>query len=195
MGMKGKSYHHLSTVLPAILLLLLAASCNRTRNNPGYDYFPDMYYSQAYETYAPNPNFSNGSTMRTPPPGSVPMDMVPFDYEKTEEDLLRAGRELVNPIPAGEAVRTAGKRVYGIFCINCHGENGDGQGFLYTSGKYLYPPANLLQQKTKDRPDGEIYHIITVGYGIMGAHGAMISQADRWKVIHYLREELQANAQ
>ena len=39
--------------------------------------------------------------------------------------------------------------------------------------------------------DGEIYHTLTVGYGIMGAHGGMIRPADRWKIILYIHENLQ----
>jgi len=39
--------------------------------------------------------------------------------------------------------------------------------------------------------DGEIYHSITVGYGIMGAHGGMIVPEDRWKIILHIRNDLQ----
>ncbi len=42
-----------------------------------------------------------------------------------------------------------------------------------------------------EKPDGEMYHSITVGYGIMGAHGSQIRQEDRWKVILYIRDNLQ----
>ena len=68
---------------------------------------------------------------------------------------------------------------------------GDGQGFLYTSQRYPYPPANLISEEVKAKKDGEYYHAITVGYGIMGAHGAMIGPEDRWKIILHIRENLQ----
>jgi len=35
-----------------VFLLMNLSSCNRDRNNPGWDYFPDMFYSTAYETYS-----------------------------------------------------------------------------------------------------------------------------------------------
>ena len=41
------------------------------------------------------------------------------------------------------------------------------------------------------KKDGEIFHSITVGFGIMGAHGGMIRQEDRWKIILHIRENLQ----
>jgi mono/diheme cytochrome c family protein len=75
--------------------------------------------------------------------------------------------------------------------MQCHGEKGDGQGYLYTSKKYMFPPGNLLLEKTKKRPDGEIYHIINVGINIMGAHASQISQEDRWRIVMYIRNDLQ----
>lgn len=173
------------------LVLLVLAACDRTRTSTGWDYMPDMYYSEAYETYAPNENFENGLTMRTPVEGTVPRGMVPFPYEKTDEDRILAGEEMTNPVPFNQENLEAGKAGYQVFCISCHGEQGDGQGYLFTSGRYPYPPASIVNKKVKELADGEIYHAITVGYGVMGAHGAMISQEGRWNIIHYIREELQ----
>lgn len=152
---------------------------------------PDMYYSNAYESYTANPIFEDNLTMRTPVEGTVPRGMVPFSWEKTDEDRLAAGEALVNPVEATEENLERGSEAYGIFCISCHGPNGDGQGHLYTSKRYPYPPANLLEDKVKMLADGAMYHSITVGYGIMGAHGSMIQPEDRWKIILHIRENLQ----
>ncbi|MBK7711240.1 MAG: hypothetical protein IPJ37_10060 [Bacteroidales bacterium] len=35
-----------------ILLTVILSGCNRDRNNPGWDYFPDMFYSTAYESFS-----------------------------------------------------------------------------------------------------------------------------------------------
>ncbi len=171
--------------------VLLMVSCDRTRSSTGWDYAPDMYYSEAYETWAPNENFSDGLTMRTPVKGTIPREMVPFAYEKSLEDLARAGRELSNPLPAHQEHITRGGELYSMFCRMCHGAQGDGQGLLFTSGRYPYPPANLTSEAVKVRTDGEYYHAITVGYGVMGAHGAMLAQDARWEIVHYMRAVLQ----
>ena len=63
-----------------ILSILILASCNRSRRTTGWDYFPDMAYSTAYETFTKNPNFSDSMTMRVPEKGTVPQGYVPFDY-------------------------------------------------------------------------------------------------------------------
>lgn len=178
-------------LIPIGLIILATVSCDRTRTSTGWDYMPDMYYSEAYETNAPNENFADGLTMRTPVEGTVPRGIVPFPYKKSDEDRVLAGREMINPVELSESSVSAGKKAFGVFCSTCHGEKGDGQGFLYTSGRYPYPPASLVNEKLIEMKDGEIYHAITVGYGVMGAHGAMISQADRWNIINYIREELQ----
>ena len=69
-------------LISSLLLITVFASCDRTRSSTGWDYAPDMYYSEAYETYTPNPNFEDGLTMRTPAKGTIPRDMIPFNYEK-----------------------------------------------------------------------------------------------------------------
>lgn len=178
-------------LIPGLLILLSLAACDRTRSSTGWDYMPDMYYSNAYETYSSNPNFSDGLTMREPVEGTIPRDMVPFLWEKTDEDRIAAGNELVNPWEGSEANLEQGREAYDIFCMSCHGEQGDGQGHLFTSQRYPYPPASLVNDKVKGLKDGEIYHSITVGYGIMGAHGNMIRPEDRWKIILHIRENLQ----
>ena len=181
----------MNRILPIAIALMAAVSCDRTRSSTGWDYMPDMYYSNAYETYTPNPNFEDNLTMRTPVKGTIPRELVPFPYEKTDEDRLRAGAELENPLGATEEHLERGGEVYRIFCLSCHGQEGDGQGHLYTSGRYPYPPGNLITDEVVKLSDGEIYHSITVGYGIMGAHGSMIRPEDRWKAIIYLRQNLQ----
>lgn len=167
--------------------LLLTNSCDRNHNTTGWDYFPDMYYSNAYETYTENPNFPDQKTMREPVPGTVPREMIPFDYAKTIPDMERAGRDLTNPFHPTVENLERGKVAYERFCMDCHGEQGDGKGFLFTSNKYPYPPASLINDKMQQKPNGEIYHSITVGYGVMGAHGPLVRPDDRWKIILYIR--------
>jgi mono/diheme cytochrome c family protein len=181
----------MNRIIPIAIALVAFVSCDRTRSSTGWDYMPDMYYSNAYESYTPNTNFEDNLTMRTPVEGTVPRDMIPFPFEKTDEDRLAAGIALENPLEANQENLTRGAEAYGIFCIACHGPSGDGKGYLFTSGRYPYPPGNLISDKVKGLRDGEIYHSITVGYGIMGAHGGMIRPEDRWKIVLHLRENLQ----
>jgi mono/diheme cytochrome c family protein len=176
------------------ILFIGSTGCDHRRDHPGWDYFPDMFYSEAYETYTPNPNFEDDKTMLQPVEGTVPQGMIPFEYTIDEEDRIRAGEELVNPYDGQVAVMERGKELYRVFCSNCHGDKGAGEGYLYTSGRYLVLPRSLVGETARNLKDGEIYHSITVGYGSMGPHGAMIRPDDRWKIVSYIREVLQPKA-
>jgi len=173
------------------ILMVILASCDKRSTERGSSFLPDMQESQAYDTYSENPNFEDSMTMRLPVKGTVPRNVIPYHLIKSDEDLKLAGKKYFNPYEASKENLTQGKLQFERFCSQCHGEKGDGQGFLYTSKKYAFPPANLTLEKTVSRPDGEIYHIINVGINIMGAHASQISQEDRWKIVMYMRNDLQ----
>jgi mono/diheme cytochrome c family protein len=175
----------------AIVTGLSLTSCDRTRNDKGYEYFPDMVHSLAYETYTANPNFADGNTEQAPVKGTIPREMIPYQYPATVEGRLQAGKELVNPMQDSLMDLVAGKDLYTTFCIGCHGPNGDGKGHLYTSGKFAVPPASLLSAKMLAVPGGEIYHVITAGFNVMGAHGPQIRPNDRWQIVNYVQNVLQ----
>jgi hypothetical protein len=187
--MSGNIYKIIFLIIFAIVL----NSCDRNRNTTGWDYFPDMFYSTAYETFTGNPNFKDGMTMRVPVPGTVPRGYTPFNYTIDPESRKRAGIELVNPVdPTPESIMK-GKKVYSIFCQGCHGISGEGNGQLFKSGLYPMQPRDLTDKVSVDLKDGEIFHTITLGFGSMGAHGSQIGAEDRWQIINYIRS-LQAEA-
>ncbi|MDQ2180280.1 cytochrome c [Marinifilum sp. D714] len=184
-----KKYRYVSVFV--FLLASVMLSCDKDNNHPGYSYFPDMQDSRAYEPYSSNPNFTDGKSLRLPPEGTVPREMIPYDFEKTPENRTWAGINIVNMTEMSMEDVKRGKELFGIFCINCHGEKGDGKGFLYTSGKYPYAPKSLVTDILKTTPRGEFFHVITTGFGVMGAHGPQIKPDDRWKIIEYIKVELQ----
>lgn len=172
---------------------ILCTSCDRTRNQKGYEYFPDMAHSLAYETYSPNRAFSDGLTEQIPVSGTVSREMIPYPYPATPEGRLQAGRELVNPLMPDSISLTRGQIQFGVYCKVCHGEKGDGNGHLFTSGKFTVQPASLISDRMKAAPIGEVYHVISAGFNTMGAHGPQILPADRWKIALYVKEVLQKN--
>jgi mono/diheme cytochrome c family protein len=179
-------------IIPLAVVTLLLVSCNHDRNNPGYAYMPDMYYSQPYDAYTANPLFKDSLTMQTPVKGTIARGHAPqYSYKaKSADDQKRAGLELVNPVPLSPEVLVKGKEQYEIFCISCHGEKGDGKGYLFTSKRFPAQPTSLIGDLVKNKPDGELFHVITLGSlsGLMGAHGSQISPENRWKIVHYVRE-------
>ena len=175
------------------LSALLFASCDRTRVQKGYEYFPDMAHSLAYETYAPSNALKNGMTMQMPVEGTIPREMIPYQYPATPEGRLQAGKELVCKLEPNEANLARGKEIFTIFCIGCHGEAGKGDGHLFTSGKFTVQPASLISERMLVAPIGEVYHVISAGFNTMGAHGPQIKPDDRWEIALYVKNTLQKN--
>ncbi len=134
----------------------------------------------------------------------TPNGSVPYYYDDTEEERTRAMAEIIdNPFPITEAGLARGKELYNIYCGICHGEKGDGLGYLVreadpakgiTEGVYPAAPANFQQQEFYDASNGRYYHAIYYGKNVMGAHADKLSYEERWQVIHYIRS-LQAKEQ
>ena len=174
-----------------LIIVVFLSSCDYDRRTTGWDYAGDLIYSNAYETYSTNPNFADGKTMQPPVPGTIPRGFMPYIYLKTDEDRATAAKTLVNELETTPENLERGKVAFGIYCMHCHGEKGDGQGSLFVNKKFNYPPGNLLSEKMRANPEADIYHVITVGWGIMGEHGSMITPEDRWKIAMYIKQELQ----
>ncbi len=189
----SKSIKSIKHVILFAFLFLIIISCTRNKNIPGYEYAGDMSKSVAYETYSEGPFFDDNKSALRPVKGSIPREMIPYQYENSNEGLNKAGIEMKNPLEGSDENIKRGKYQYEIFCNSCHGENGDGNGFLFTSNKYAIKPTSLIDEKTKNRPDGEIYHVITVGGAAMGSYASQIKPEDRWKIIQYIRHGLQDN--
>ncbi|MCA1760387.1 MAG: cytochrome c, partial [Bacteroidales bacterium] len=124
-------------------------------------------------------------TMVGPVEGTVAVHEHAFGFVKTPEDELKAAT-LENPL-ASDFDMDRAKLMYDRFCLVCHGDNGDGQGLLFTSGKYPIPPASYKAERAMQKTDGQLFHNIRVGYGVMGAHGPQISVDDTWQLVNYIR--------
>ena len=173
-----------------VLFCIVLFSCDVKKNERGYEYYPSMVYSEAYETYAPNTVFPDGKTAQPPVPGTIPRHMIPHQYPNTAEGQKLAGLELINPFEPNEENIARGKKEYDVFCANCHGYDGRGDGNMFTSGKYPSEPPSLITEEMLKMPDGEYYHIMTVGSAIMGPFASLIRPQDKWKIIIYIKHEL-----
>ncbi len=121
---------------------------------------------------------------------AVPVNgQVPYYYEDTEEERTRAIGEIIdNPFPITADGLARGKELYDVFCGICHGEKGDGAGYLARDGgPYPVVPANFLLEEHVNSSNGRYYHAIMYGKNVMGAYKDKISYEERWQVIHYIR--------
>ena len=160
----------------------------RDVTRPHYEFVPERQMSQdvAFDSFAPNPNFPDRLTFRTPPPGTIARGQLPIHYEPTPVDAVRAGDELVNPYSETDLARlTRGSNVFNNFCQVCHGPTGYGNTPVTQRGFPQTP--SLMGERALAMKDGQIFHVLTFGQGNMPAHAAQLSRDDRWSVILHIR--------
>jgi mono/diheme cytochrome c family protein len=188
------------------------------KNSPGSEYVPDMGHSIAYEanaydyyyynTWGTQDEYYKYAKPRVPVAGTIPRGFaggnhpakesfayvpngsVPFYYGASEEERLRAIEEVIdNPYPITDEGLDRGKELYDIFCGICHGDKGDGLGYLVRDdgGKYPVQPANLLLPEFVSASNGRYYHTLIHGRNKMGAYADKLNYEERWQVIHYVR--------
>lgn len=203
-----------STGIISVAAVALLAGCKAGGDNPGLEYAPNMYHSVAYEPLTQitekdygvwvnslnngrgefyNTNDYNPFRMnlRVPPPNVVRRNNHGWLPYRASNDTtsLRLSNKLVNPFETTPALLEQGKLLYEINCKHCHGAKGEGDGKVADK----YPGvANLKSDAIKVVSEGHIFHVITYGKGLMGAHGSQVSEEDRWKIAKYVKE-LQKN--
>ncbi len=169
-------------------LLMIVSGCTRgsTSKRPPIHPNPNMDQQPKYRAQAVSEFFSDGGTMRQPIEGTVARG------ELFEDVLLHTGRDEAGnyataiPFTVDAAVLTRGEQRYGIYCVPCHSDLGDGRGALYQ--KSQVQSADLREERIRNQPDGQIFDTITHGLGLMSGYQYPIPPRDRWAIIAYVRE-------
>jgi mono/diheme cytochrome c family protein len=106
--------------------------------------------------------------------------------------------KLANPVPADNKSVEMGGRLFGIYCVPCHGKSGTGDGLV--GAKLIMTPFNLTSSNdmhpwdSKDYPDGYIFGMMTFGGVVMPVYAIDLSPTERWHVVNYIRTVLQKKA-
>jgi mono/diheme cytochrome c family protein len=108
--------------------------------------------------------------------------------EKPPADQM-ASPEVVtrkNPVAPSASSIAAGKKLFSIDCVMCHGQEGDGKGELAVTLK-LSPPDYRDETAMKKFTDGELFDIITNGKGGMPSEGKRATPEQIWNLLNYAR--------
>ena len=112
---------------------------------------------------------------------------VPWNGGEAEYRAM-SGEGLVSPVSSDDPnILKEGGDLYGIYCMQCHGENHDGRG---TVGQSFAPlPGDLISPRVQALSEGVIFREIS--YGIPGgrqpALATSISIDDRWRIVAYVK--------
>jgi len=174
-------------IVLGVLLVVGAASC-ADKNSPNYQYMPNMYESVGYETYAGVDNglFPEGTEAMLPPENTISRNWLPFEYDNTPEGKELA-RVMASPLDSldRENNLAKGAELYGVYCAICHGNKGDGQGWLAKQEKILGVPS--YNDVARNITVGSSYHTIYYGLNSMGSYASQLSSEEEiWQVAEYV---------
>lgn len=205
----------LKTVLISMAGGVFLAGCKAGGDNPGREYAANMYHSVAYEPLTQvtdesagtwvnslsngrgeyfnsnkyNPNMMN---MREPAPNTVKRNKQGWLPYRTL--ILEEGAAVKNPLDSTAAIIADGKALYTVYCNHCHGPKGMGDGKVASGVTVdgvekglLGGVANLKGEAYINLTEGHIFHVITMGKGLMQPHGSQVSPEDRWKIAKYVK--------
>jgi mono/diheme cytochrome c family protein len=163
-----------SSLLVLLSLAALLSGCAMTmKEQPKYE---PLAYSDFYK---------DGKSALYPPANTVARDVV-----GNTDAAFATGQLNGTPVPDFPFQLTVDdlKRGQGLFndtCAPCHGRTGAGNGIIVQRG-FTKPPA-LNAPNIVALPPGQLYGVITNGFGVMPPYGPILQPTDRWRVVGYVR--------
>lgn len=167
-----------------LIFPLVFVGCTKDHSQPNVEVIQDMMVQDAIKAQRFDDFTESGISSRVPPENTIPVGFKPYRYAK---DIDAAVRENKNPYAGSKdpEVLLTGQNFYNTNCMICHGTHGAGDGPI--KAKYPLPIPALLSAKVRGWSDANIYHVITMGQGMMGPYASHIPQAYRWQVVQYIR--------
>ncbi len=172
-GRRQKAEGRSGFLLLVVAALLLSSACHQKMANQA-----------KYDPYEPSDFFADGMSARPRIAGTVARGEADLDpYLETGKVAGQDGDGF--PFPVTEEVMNRGHQRFDIYCSECHGRLGDGNGMIPSRG-YRRPPSfhtpTLRAAKT-----GHFFDVMTNGFGAMPPYRTMIPSRDRWAIIAYIR--------
>jgi len=165
----------------ALLLIALAFGCRQK-----------MSVQPKYDPLEPSDFFADGMSARPRIPGTVARG------EASLTGFVATGK--INgqdgdgfPFPVTIDVMNRGQERFNIYCSECHGRLGDGDGMIPSRG-YRRPPS-YHTETLRAAKTGHFFDVMTNGFGAMPSYAAQVPVNDRWAIIAYIRAlQLSQNA-
>jgi mono/diheme cytochrome c family protein len=176
----------LQAVAMAVALLTLGGCRGCTSGSPPIHLNPNMDVQPKVKPQSASAFFYDGSGMRTPVEGTVARE-EPVALGAAVTGKGADGNPVAaSPIEVTPELVARGRDRFAIFCLPCHGERADGNGML--KQRAGVQSANLLEDRIRQMPDGQIFDTVTNGLGLMPGYRYPIPAHDRWAIIAYVRQ-------
>ena len=137
-----------------------------------------------YDPLEPSDFFADGMSARPRIPGTVARG------ELAVGGFLGTGK--INgedgdgfPMVIDANVMNRGEERFNIFCSECHGKVGDGNGMIPSRG-FRRPPS-FHSELLRSAKTGHFFDVMTNGFGAMPSYAQQVPVADRWAIVAYIR--------
>lgn len=159
-------------VLALIAVLALGACRQKMANQPRYDPLEASDF------------FADGMSARPRVEGTVARGELStdpfFDTGKLNGQIADGF-----PVPVTDDLINRGHERFDIYCSQCHGRTGDGDGMIPSRG-FRRPPS-FHTESLRNAPTGHLFDVMTNGFGAMPPYAKMIPAQDRWAITAYIR--------
>jgi hypothetical protein len=166
--------------LAALLVLTLGACRQKMADQPSYNPLENSDF------------FADGMSARPRIEGTVARGEL---SDNPFFDTGRVNGQLTDgyPMPVTAAVLDRGEERFNIYCSQCHGRVGDGNGMIAARG--FRKPPSFHTDKLRTATTGHFFDVMTNGFGAMPPYKTMIPAQDRWAIVAYIRAlQLSQNA-
>jgi mono/diheme cytochrome c family protein len=158
----------------ALMLVLAAlAGCRqKMANQPRYDPLEESNF------------FPDGMASRPRIAGTVARGQAPIDGFLSTGKI--GGQEADGyPFPITADLMNRGQERFNIYCSECHGRLGDGNGMIPSRG-YRRPPS-FHTEALRNAKTGHFFDVMTNGFGAMPPYAPQVPADDRWAIVAYIR--------
>jgi len=186
-----------------IPLVFIARGRMNTSTEPRIHIIQDMGNQPKYKPQSESKVFADGRSNRQRVPGTVAQGQADTDdhYDHGFSRTWKTGAstwdvsffdDFPTQIVIDAKMLARGQERFAIYCMPCHGYDGQGIGMVHVRAQELQqstwvPPSNLVSDAVKARPTGHLYNSVTQGIRSMAGYGSQISTQDRWAIVAYTR--------
>jgi mono/diheme cytochrome c family protein len=172
-------------------LMLTGCSITETSRKPPIEVWDDMDRQEKFKAQSAVGHdlvsvFPDHRSNRRPVEGTIArghlqqVDILNTGLSKPE---VYAG---ANPVKLDADVMKLGHDKFQVYCTPCHDRTGGGKGIVNIR-EPNYKPANLMDDRIKGYPDGQIFYVITNGKGNMQGYRFQLAPQERWAIVYYVR--------
>ena len=157
----------------ALLTLALAGGCRQKMANQA-----------RYDPLEASDFFADGMSARPRVAGTVARGEItndPFFDSGKRNGVVADGF----PMPVTLDLINRGHDRFDIYCAQCHGRVGDGNGMIPSRG-YRRPPS-FHTEPLRKATSGHFFDVMTNGFGAMPPYRSQVSPQDRWAIAAYIR--------